>query len=58
MFIETNAHFYEGQQLKMNFSLAEADKPIIVDGRVVRVNSQGIGVQFIAGDVARVDVKL
>ena len=58
VFIETNAHFYEGQQLKMNFSLAEADKPIIVDGRVVRVNSQGIGVQFIAGDVARVDVKL
>lgn len=58
VFIETNAHFYEGQQLKMNFSLAEADKPIKVNGKVVRVNAQGIGVQFINGDAARVDVKI
>jgi Tfp pilus assembly protein PilZ len=58
VFIETNAHFYEGQQLKMNFSLAEADKPITVNGKVVRVNAQGIGVQFIDGDVAMVDAKL
>jgi hypothetical protein len=42
----------------MNFSLAEADKPITVNGKVVRVNAQGIGVQFIDGDVAMVDVKL
>jgi Tfp pilus assembly protein PilZ len=58
VFIETNAHFYEGQQLKMNFSLAEADTPITVNGKVVRVNSQGIGVQFIDGDVDRVNVKV
>ena len=58
VFIETNAHFYEGQQLKMNFSLAEADNSITVNGKVVRVNSQGIGVQFIDGDVDRVNVKV
>ena len=58
VFIETNAHFYEGQQLKMNFSLTESDNPITINGKVVRVDSQGIGVQFIDGDVDRVDVKV
>lgn len=58
VFIETSAHFYEGQQLKMNFSLAEAGKPITVNGKVVRVNAQGIGVQFIDGDVASVEVEI
>jgi Tfp pilus assembly protein PilZ len=56
VFIETNAHFYLGQQLKMNFSLPEAENPFTVDGKVIRVNQQGIGVQFIGGDVERIDI--
>ena len=56
VFIETNAHFYVGQELKMNFSLPEVENPIAVGGEVVRVNSHGIGVKFISGDVNTFDV--
>lgn len=58
VFIETTAHFYVGQQLKMNFSLPEIENPIAVNGKVVRVDSQGIGVQFMVEDVDKLDVKI
>ena len=58
VFIETNAHFYVGQELKMNFSLPEIENPIAVGGEVIRVNSHGIGVKFISGDVNKFDVKI
>lgn len=58
VFIETNAHFYVGQQLKMNFSLPEIEDPIAVDGKVLRVDSQGIGVKFVCEDVHKLDIKI
>jgi len=56
VFIETNAPFYVGQELKMNFSLPEAETPISIGGEVVRVDSHGIGVKFISGDVHQLDI--
>ena len=58
VFIETNCHFYVGQKLKMNFSLPEIESPVAVGGEVVRVNSHGIGVKFISGDLNKLDVKI
>jgi Tfp pilus assembly protein PilZ len=58
VFIETHAHFYVGQRLKMIFSLPESEHPHTVNGKVVRINHQGIGVQFIGGDMERIDVKI
>jgi len=58
VFIETSAHFYVGQQLKMNFSLPEIKDPIAVDGKVLRVDSQGIGVKFVSEDVHKLEIKM
>ncbi len=56
VFIETNAPFYVGQELKMNFSLPEVEIPISIGGEVIRVDSRGIGVKFISGDVHKLDI--
>ena len=56
VFIETNAPFYIGQELKMNFSLPEVETPISIGGEVIRVDSHGIGVKFISGDVHQLDI--
>jgi Tfp pilus assembly protein PilZ len=56
VFIETHAPFYVGQELKMNFSLPEVEIPISIGGEVVRVDSRGIGVKFISGDVHKLDI--
>ncbi len=56
VFIETNAPFYIGQEIKMNFSLPEIEDNISVGGKVVRVDSEGIGVKFISGDVQKLDI--
>jgi Tfp pilus assembly protein PilZ len=56
VFIETNAPLYVGQELKMNFSLPEVENPISIGGEVVRVDSHGIGVKFISGDVHKLDI--
>jgi hypothetical protein len=46
VFIQTDADFYIGQQITMTFSLPKVDKDITVSGKVVRFDSQGIGVKF------------
>jgi len=56
VFIETNAPFHVGQKLKMNFSLPEIETPVSIGGEVVRVNSRGVGVKFIGGDVHKLDI--
>ena len=46
VFIQTDSNFHIGQQIIMNFSLPNAEKEITVSGKVVRVDSRGIGVKF------------
>ena len=46
VFIQTDTDFYIGQQITMTFSLPKVEKDIIVSGKVVRFDSQGIGVKF------------
>jgi Tfp pilus assembly protein PilZ len=46
VFIQTDVNFQIGQQIIMNFSLFKVDQDIAVSGKVVRVDSRGIGVQF------------
>ena len=58
VFIETNAPFYIGQKIKMKFSLPKAEDAIAVGGEVVRVDSRGIGVKFIDGDIHKLDLKV
>ena len=58
VFIETNAPFYIGQEIKMNFSLPKVKDTIAVGGEIVRVDSEGIGVKFISGDINKLDVKV
>ena len=58
VFIESNAPFYIGQEIKMNFSLPEVEDTIAVGGEIVRVDSQGIGVKFIKGDINKLDIKV
>ena len=57
VFIETNAPFYVGQKIAMNFTLPEIESPISVGGKVIRMNSEGIGVKFIEGDVHKLDIR-
>ena len=46
VFIQTDADFYIGQQITMTFSLPKVEKDITLSGKVVRFDSQGIGVKF------------
>ena len=46
VFIQTDGHFFVGQQITLTFTLPKAEKDITVKGEVVRVNSRGIGVKF------------
>jgi hypothetical protein len=46
LFIETQIPFYAGEKLSMTFSLPGAEDPIKITGKIIRVNSRGIGVQF------------
>lgn len=52
VYIKTNAPFYAGQEIQLDFSLPETNNVISVLGEVIRVDSQGIGIKF-----ANVDVK-
>jgi len=56
VFIETHAPFYVGQKITLNFSLHGTEGPILVGGEVIRVDSNGIGIKFIEGDVHKIDV--
>lgn len=57
VFIETHAPFYVGQKIALNFSLPEPEGPISIGSEVIRINSNGIGVKFIEGDVHKIDIK-
>ena len=46
VFIQTDGNLHIGKQIIMNFSLPNAEKEITVSGKVVRVDSRGIGVKF------------
>lgn len=46
LFIETQLPFFVGEALSMTFSLPDADDPIKITGKIVRIDSNGIGVQF------------
>ena len=46
VFIQTDDNFNVDQQIIMNFSLPKVDKDRTVNGKVVRVDSRGIGVKF------------
>jgi hypothetical protein len=46
LFIETQLPFFVGEKLSMTFSLPGADDPIKISGKIVRIDSNGIGVQF------------
>ena len=46
VFIHTDFDFNIDQKITMIFSLSKAEKDITVGGKIVRIDSQGIGVQF------------
>ncbi|MGD9082511.1 MAG: PilZ domain-containing protein [Desulfobacterales bacterium] len=46
LFIETRLPFFIGEKLSMTFSLPDADDPIKITGKIVRIDSNGIGVKF------------
>ncbi len=46
VFIQTDGPFFIGQQITLTFLLPKIEKDIAVNGKVVRVDSEGIGVQF------------
>ena len=46
VFIQTDGSFHISQQIILTFSLPKVEKDITVSGKVVRVDSLGIGVKF------------
>jgi hypothetical protein len=46
VFIETKQHFEVGEEIKMSFTLPDVKRPVKVEGKVVRVTPEGIGVTF------------
>lgn len=46
VFIQTDGNFYVGRQITLTFFLPKAENDITVSGKVVRVDSEGIGVKF------------
>jgi hypothetical protein len=46
LYIETQLPLYVGDELSMTFSLTNAENPIKIKGKIVRIDSKGIGVEF------------
>lgn len=46
VYIQTDGNFHIDQPILMSFSLPNVGKDITVNGKVVRVDSRGIGVKF------------
>jgi Tfp pilus assembly protein PilZ len=46
LFMETKIPLMVGEELSMTFSLSSTEDPIEIKGKIVRVNSKGISVQF------------
>jgi len=47
VFIQTDGHFFIGQQITLTFTIPKAGVDTSVGGEVVRVNTRGIGVRFV-----------
>jgi len=47
VFIQTDGHFFVGQQITLTFTIPKAGVDTSVGGEVVRVNTRGIGVRFV-----------
>ena len=46
LYIDTQLPFFVGQELSMTFSVANGEAPIKIAGKIIRVDSRGIGVKF------------
>jgi len=46
LFIETRLPLYLGEELSLTFSLTDIEDHVKITGKIVRVDSKGIGVQF------------
>jgi len=46
LWIDTQFPFFVGQELSMAFSVNNGEAPIKIAGKIVRVDSRGIGVKF------------
>ena len=46
VFIQTHTPFAVGQELSLTFPLPKQKKHIKIDGEIVRINDEGIGVKF------------
>ena len=46
LYIETQLPLFVGQGLSMTFSLTDSEEQIIIKGKIVRIDSKGIGVEF------------
>jgi len=46
LFIESRFPFFIGEELSLTFSLTDIEDPVKITGKIVRVDSKGIGVQF------------
>jgi len=46
LFIETRLPLYVGEELSLTFSLTDIEDHVKITGKIVRVDSKGIGVQF------------
>ncbi len=57
VFIETNIPFSVGEGISMTFLLPEHEKKIKIHGEIVRIDEQGIGVQFKSSQVQKEIIK-
>jgi Tfp pilus assembly protein PilZ len=57
VFIETSIPFSVGELISMTFLLPEHEKKIKIHGEIVRIDEQGIGVQFKTSQVQKEIIK-
>jgi Tfp pilus assembly protein PilZ len=57
VFIETSIPFSVGEGISMTFLLPEHEKKIKINGEIVRIDEQGIGVQFKISQVQKEIIK-
>lgn len=57
VFIETSIPFSVGELISMTFLLPEHEKKIKIHGEIVRIDEQGIGVQFKISQVQKEIIK-
>lgn len=57
VFIETSIPFSVGEEISMTFLLPEHEKKIRIHGEIVRIDEEGIGVQFKSSQVQKEIIK-